>query len=103
MTYHRLTGAALATVFAFASPAQAATVSFDYTGTFARYSIPTSGDYRITAYGAQGGGIGGGTGAGAGGIFTLSANDELQLHVGGHGATSACRVPAAGAPVSSSC
>lgn len=85
MNRRLLSGAALATAFSFAAHAQAATATFEYTGSFASYTAPASGPYRVTAYGAQGGGIDGGTGAGVGGIFTLSANDELLIAVGGHG------------------
>lgn len=50
-----------------------------------RWSAPSSGDYRITAYGAQGGGSDGGLGAEIRGEFSLNEGDDLDILVGQRG------------------
>src|ERR1700733_1898813 len=62
------------------------------TGTIVSYVAPTSGEYYIVAYGAQGGGssgfgssAAGGLGAVIGGEFTLTADEVLNVAVGGVG------------------
>lgn len=66
----------------------------DYTGNVVDYSIPSTGDYQIQAYGAQGGSLSvnpsgpggpGGLGAEIEGDFNLHAHDVLQIAVGGSG------------------
>jgi hypothetical protein len=66
-----------------AASARADTIS--YTGTIVDYTVPTTGTYDITAYGAQGGdstGVAGGLGAEIGGIFSLTAGETLEIAVG---------------------
>lgn len=50
------------------------------------WTVPTTGPYRIDAYGAQGGnnasGLVGGLGARSGGVFTLTAGQVIQILVG---------------------
>jgi hypothetical protein len=75
-------------------------VNFVYTGKLITYTVPETGLYQITAYGAQGGSskltfsgtvfIGaGGRGAEVGGNFNLIAGEALQIAVGGVGADTA--------------
>jgi hypothetical protein len=84
-----LAGAAL--LLACAVPAQAALISENFTNSVVTYTVPTTGQYTLTAYGAQGGrgalGLGSiaGTGAEIGGVFTLTAGDVLQIAVGEQG------------------
>ena len=86
-----LIGAALA--FVFGPTAHAGTIDFDYTGMVVDYTVPTSGDYALVAFGAQGGagtvlgigGDGGGLGAEIGGQFLLDAGNVLEIAVGGEG------------------
>jgi hypothetical protein len=79
----------LAALALSASPSAATTV-FDYTGAIVDYTVPTTGTYDITALGGNGGGViagadKGGLGAEVGGVFTLSAGEQLQILVGGGG------------------
>jgi PEP-CTERM motif len=63
---------------------------FNYTGTVVEYTIPTTGFYYVAAVGALGG-LGfftGGFGAGVGGSVFLDMGTELDIVVGGAGATS---------------
>jgi hypothetical protein len=90
----RLLGTLIAlTISHYATAAKAQTV-FDYTGSIQFYTIPTSGFYQVTAYGAQGGssecygctGAGGGLGglgAGIGGYTFLTGGQRLSILVGG--------------------
>jgi hypothetical protein len=55
------------------------------TGDIQTYTVPANGDYRITAYGSQGGAspqASGGRGAKMSGLFSLQKNDVLQILVG---------------------
>ena len=66
---------------------------FDYTGSEARWTVPVSGVYQITAYGAQGGDSNfgdfnlntGAPGAEVGGYISLTAGTRLTILVGGPG------------------
>ena len=67
--------------------ARATIVDFTFTGSYETYTIPTTGTYDITAWGAQGGlggfqNLGGGKGAEIGGAFTLTAGENLQILTG---------------------
>jgi hypothetical protein len=63
--------------------------AFNYSGAIVDYTVPTTGNYDIVAYGAQGGagsnGNPGGNGAEIGGLFSLTAGDTLVVAVGGQG------------------
>lgn len=69
--------------------ASAATVTFDYTGSIVSWTVPATGQYVITAVGANGG-IGhavrgsapGGRGAVIGGTLSLNAGTTLSILVG---------------------
>ena len=63
------------------------TTNIAYTGAIADYTVTTAGTYEIEAIGGGGGGgsIGGGGGATIIGDFSLSANQTLQILVGGGG------------------
>ncbi len=82
-------------VLATNEAARATIIDFSYTGSIETYTIPTSGTYDITAYGAQGGGYGktgaiaGGMGAVIGGDLFLSSGEVLQILTGGMGASNA--------------
>ena len=69
--------------------AHAAPYDFTYSGSVASWQVPTSGNYDITAYGAQGGGGSSGQGAGEGaevsGQVYLTGGTTLQIVVGGTG------------------
>ena len=61
-----------------------------YTGTVVDYTVPVAGIYDIVAYGANGGlgaggRVSGGLGAEMGGSISLSANETLEILVGGGG------------------
>jgi hypothetical protein len=63
---------------------------FSYTGTVQHFTAPTTGEYSIMAFGAQGGSIPqvssfGGLGAEMGGDFNLTAGEVLDIYVGGAG------------------
>ena len=63
---------------------------FSYTGSLQTYTIPTTGDYLINAYGAEGGGgtgSSGGYGAWVGGTIFLTAGTTLDIVAGGAGLT----------------
>jgi len=71
-------------------PAQAAmTWTFDFTDTAVTWTVPVTGRYDITAYGAQGGSGGtgfiGGLGAVIGGSLPLAQGESLTILVGGMG------------------
>lgn len=60
--------------------------SFGYSGSAKTYTVPYTGIYRLTAYGAQGGRYGnvaGGKGGMAAGSFWLNAGDVLTFYTGG--------------------
>jgi len=78
------------------APARADPTSeiFDFTGAWQSYTVPVTGVYDITGYGAQGGlsddgytsyEYAGGQGAEASGDFSLAAGDTLAIAVGGAG------------------
>ena len=81
------------------APLQAQTPTswtFNYTQSIVSWTVPETGSYIITAYGAQGGGsylsittgvvgLPGGLGAIIGGRFQLSANQNLNILAGGMG------------------
>lgn len=72
------------------STASAATIeSFSFTGVIESWAAPQTGDYRITAIGAQGAsadpGYEGGRGAQIEGSFTFNEGDVFQILVGGAG------------------
>jgi hypothetical protein len=75
---------------AMPSASQAAAVTFNYTGADVSYTI-NPGTYRITVYGAQGGGncagnCFGGYGAEASAIYKIGQTLDLRIGVGGTGA-----------------
>lgn len=77
----------LTATFAVLSEAAQA-LTFSFTGGLQSYTVPTSGTYTITTFGAQGGsGIGGGGGLGGktGGAFSLTQGQILSILVGGQG------------------
>src|SRR4051812_21316559 len=99
------TGLALAMV---AGGAQAGTV-FDYTGSLDTFSVPTTGAYLITVFGAAGGAgyqggkpahaptaVAGGLGAEIGGKLKLTAGETLTILVGGQGGSDVPPVMSAG-------
>jgi hypothetical protein len=49
------------------------------------WTVPSSGNYYIDAYGAGGGGVSGGTGARIADTFTLSAGEVIRILVGQYG------------------
>jgi hypothetical protein len=61
--------------------------NFSFTGSIQTFTVPTTGTYNITAYGAQGGlvtsGYAGGLGAEIGGFVNLTAGQTLSILVGG--------------------
>ena len=65
--------------------------TIDFTGAEVTYTVPVSGVYDITAYGAQGGPAVsfGGSGAEAGGDIFLSAGTTLTVLAGGKGGSAA--------------
>jgi len=73
---------------AFDQVAQGQTTNFDSTGDFEYWTVPATGVYRITAFGAQGDGFGGG-GAEIGGDFSLTSGQVLSIAVGGYGGDAA--------------
>jgi hypothetical protein len=70
------------------APAAADTFNFDGS-TAQSFTVTTSGDYQIIAYGAQGGAsefqVLGGNGAEIGGTFLLTSGEVLNIYVGGSG------------------
>ena len=63
---------------------------FGYTGNYQVFTAPSSGYYKIEAWGAKGGDAPygeGGKGAYTSGTIELSKNDKLYIYVGGKGAT----------------
>jgi hypothetical protein len=90
-----LAGTMLLAIAAPGSGARAAPFDFTYTGSLETFTVPTTGTYRILAFGAQGGsGLPftdgtfsiGGRGAEIGGDFILTAGEILEIAVGGMGA-----------------
>ena len=97
MTRHLLAGTS-AVAMALAmwtadSAAWAAPLTFGYTGAIVDFTVPTTGTYRVLAFGAQGGGSGvsgvGGKGAEIGGDFSLIAGEILNIAAAGAGQDSA--------------
>jgi hypothetical protein len=81
--------ASLLALCAACSSAKAGVTDFTYTGGFQSFTAPSTGLYDILAYGAQGGSSSrsaGGNGAEIGGNLMLTANEVLQIAVGGMGA-----------------
>ncbi|HEV2444436.1 MAG TPA: hypothetical protein VGS58_00880 [Candidatus Sulfopaludibacter sp.] len=69
-------------------PVVASATTITYTGGVQTYTVPSTGYYRMVAYGAQGGGTfesAGGLGAEIGGDFALTAGAVLDISVGGAG------------------
>jgi hypothetical protein len=62
---------------------------FNYSGGVTTFSVPTSGEFQITAAGGQGGSgnqqQSGGLGATATGVFVLGTGADLMIAVGGMG------------------
>jgi hypothetical protein len=98
MKLHLLAGTSLLALAAAAPGAGATT--FDFTGAFQTFMVPTTDTYQILAFGAQGGrgssfpGAAGpptvepgGKGAEIGGDFSLTAGEVLEIAVGGAGGT----------------
>jgi MYXO-CTERM domain-containing protein len=90
---HILLAATAAAALATAAPAAAAPITFNFTGAIVTWTATETGTYEIVAIGAQGGAgttfqsFAGGRGALIGGFFDLVAGTELQLAVGGMGAS----------------
>ena len=84
-----LAGTAFLGLAASGPAARAVPIDFTYTGSLVTFTVPTTDTYQILAFGAQGGtsvGVGeGGRGAEIGGDFVLTANEVLQIAVGGAG------------------
>src|SRR5215469_2098734 len=92
-----LAGTALLGFATLESVAHADPIIFDYTGSLVDFTVPVTGSYQITAFGAQGGNgvyvsqLGsltvspGGSGAEIGGDFSLPSGEVLQIAVGGQG------------------
>ena len=75
-------------VVCLGASAFASSIPFNYSGGIVTYTIPTTGTYLITAFGASGGNSNsylGGLGAELTGDFTLNAGDQLQILVGNVG------------------
>jgi hypothetical protein len=90
-----LAGASLLAILTAAPGASAATTAFSYTGTLVDFTVPATGEYEITAFGAQGesaqnasgGSSAGGKGAEISNHFNLTAGEILEITVGGMGGT----------------
>ncbi|MHB1756745.1 MAG: PEP-CTERM sorting domain-containing protein [Leptospirillum sp.] len=70
--------------------AQATMTTFDFTGRYETFTVPTTGTYDITAGGAMGGsgnGELGGEGYKIGGNFNLTSGEILQIVVGDNGSS----------------
>jgi hypothetical protein len=85
-----LAGASALALCLAASQSRATLVTLSYTGAIQTFTVPTDGEYTITADGAQGGDIavhpgGGGLGAEVSGDFYLTAGTVLDVVVGGAG------------------
>jgi len=88
MKFFLLAGVAAATLMAQAAEA----VTFSYTGSIVQWIVPTTGNFRIVASGAQGGfgpnnNIAGGQGVTLAGTFALVSGQQLSIAVGGIGQT----------------
>ncbi|HSY18586.1 MAG TPA: hypothetical protein VK815_09645 [Candidatus Acidoferrales bacterium] len=72
---------------AFDQIARGQTNNFIYTGSFTNWTVPATGVYDITAFGAQGGNgqYTGGFGAKISGNFSLASGQVLRIAVGGAG------------------
>jgi hypothetical protein len=85
-----LAGTACLGLVASGLAAHAVPFDFTYTGSLVTFTVPTTDNYQILAFGAQGGnitstGTGGGLGAEIGGVFSLTAGEVLEIAVGGAG------------------
>ena len=80
-----LAGTAFLELVVSGSPAHAVPFDFTYTGSLVTFTVPTTDNYQILAFGAQGGNSTGGLGAEIGGNFNLTAGESLQIAVGGAG------------------
>jgi hypothetical protein len=87
-----LAGTAFLGLVASGSAARAVPFDFTYTGSLITFTVPTTDNYQILAFGAQGGSANlfgnfapGGQGAEIGGDFSLTAGETLQIAVGGAG------------------
>lgn len=82
---------AAAGLFVVAGQASASLITFNFTGSLQSYTVPVTGEYDLTAFGAGGGTGGilgantGGPGAEIGGRFTLTAGTVLTVLVGERG------------------
>jgi hypothetical protein len=61
--------------------------TFGYTGAVQQFVVPATGNYRLEAWGAQGGGTNGGKGGYAQGEIALTQGEILYIYVGQAGAT----------------
>ena len=87
-----LSAASAVAITAASAEANAKTWTFNFTGAAVTWNSPTTGAYKIIAWGAQGGaGTNGASGAGAemGGKITLTQGETLTLLIGGQGASGA--------------
>lgn len=85
-----IAGIALVGLTASGSATYAAPIDFTYTGSLVDFTVPATGSYQITAFGAQGGNTNnglGGRGAEIGGDFSLTAGEVIEIAVGGAGAS----------------
>jgi hypothetical protein len=91
-----LAGTAVLGLTASGLATRATPIDFTYTGSLVDFTVPTPDTYQIIAFGAQGGNVvvtgrgtgPGGLGAEIGGDFSLVAGENLQIAVGGVGASS---------------
>ncbi|GAP95955.1 glycine-rich protein [Leptolyngbya sp. NIES-2104] len=84
---------AVAAGVAYATPA-AALQTFNFTGSLQSWTVPITGTYTITTFGAQGGnrvGLPGGLGGRTGADFNLAAGQTISILVGGQGGNSNVR------------
>ena len=70
--------------------------SVTVTGGIQYWTVPTTGNYKIAAFGAQGGGANGGLGASMEGEFFLTQNQVLRILVGQQGLTQSAQVNSVG-------
>lgn len=86
-----LAGLALLSTMISVGGAKADTLTFSATGSIVTFTVPTTGVYTITAFGAEGGTNSGvvdnspGLGAEVSGEFDLTAGETLDILVGGQG------------------
>ena len=83
----------------FCAPcAHAQPSSIAYSGTIASFTVPATGVYKITVYGAQGGSTftAGGLGASASGDFALKSGTTVDIVVGGQGGSAPGQIAGGG-------